>query len=269
MQSWREKMPYNHKLIKILSCLIFNRDKRHAFRVKYGSYLLNSNYEKAMQICENAKNLVDIGCGPNPHSNAKYAIDRFASQTIHRHAGGGAIIDDKKLKERGIRFVESPVEQIPFEDKFFDVSLSRHMIEHVEDPIVACREIMRVSKSGIIICPNVFAEYLFGRTYHKWFVQKRENTLIFIEKNENEILPLFGNAPKLENGKVKGGKNINPFDILLNDGHWYHGFEGYKRLSRKLRMLWYGHEPAIENVLIWKDSFNVVVIDKSGNVSQI
>ncbi len=183
--------------------------------------------------------------------------------------GGGMYIDEKKLKERGIKFIESAVEEMPFDDKFFDVSLSRHMIEHVENPIVACKEIMRVSQSGVIICPNVFAEYIFGRTYHKWFVQKRGNTLVFIEKNENEISPLFGNPPRYENGRVSGDKNTNPFDILLNEGYWYKGLRGYKRLSEKIRMLWYGHEPAMENVLIWESSFNVVVINQNGDVSQI
>ncbi|MBD5164240.1 hypothetical protein [Helicobacter sp.] len=84
-------MQRNHRMVKILSCFISDREKRRAFRAKYGSYPLNQNYQKAMQICENAKNLVDIGCGPSPHRNAKYAVDMFASKTIHRHAGGGEL----------------------------------------------------------------------------------------------------------------------------------------------------------------------------------
>jgi len=38
---------------------------------------------------------------------------------------------------------------MPFPDKSFDFVYCAHVLEHVDDPIRACREIMRVGKRGI------------------------------------------------------------------------------------------------------------------------
>ncbi len=52
--------------------------------------------------------------------------------------------------------VKMDVHQIPFEDNTFDVVFCNHVMEHVEDDILACKEINRVLKSsgwGIIQSP--------------------------------------------------------------------------------------------------------------------
>jgi SAM-dependent methyltransferase len=52
--------------------------------------------------------------------------------------------------------VKMDVHQIPFEDESFDVVFCNHVLEHVDDDILACREINRVLKKdgwGIIQSP--------------------------------------------------------------------------------------------------------------------
>lgn len=46
------------------------------------------------------------------------------------------------------------VEQMPFKDKEFDFVYCSHVLEHVVDPIRACRELMRVARRGYIETPT-------------------------------------------------------------------------------------------------------------------
>jgi SAM-dependent methyltransferase len=60
--------------------------------------------------------------------------------------------------------VKMDVHQIPFEDNTFDVLFCNHVLEHVEDDILACREINRVLKKdgwGIIQSPVYDLEQTF------------------------------------------------------------------------------------------------------------
>ena len=241
-------------IIQLLS--LFTKDKQKTLLEQNFSF--SQEYLKAIEMCKNAKNLADIGCGATPDKNAKYAFDLSIAPIFHR--GSGLAIDVKEIEKNGTKFIEAPCENLPVKDKFFDVSITKHMIEHVDDPIKACKEIMRVSKEGIIICPSMFAEYIFTRPYHKWFVTYRGNTLIFIEKTNDFGLP-FGQCPQ----NVVDDSS-NPFDILLNYENWYNGNEKMPRLSNILRKYWFSHDKVIENVFIWKDSFNVIVIDKDGKI---
>lgn len=260
----------NHTVARILSCFILNKEKRKKIRNKLMGnvdFVFDKKYELAMKICDEAINLVDIGCGPNPHKNSKVAIDPFIEPVIHRD--NDVVIDVNKITQKGCKFVKANCENIPFENKFFDVSYSSHMIEHVDDPILACQEIMRVSKKGVILSPNIFAEHIFGRTFHKWFVLYRENLLIFIEKSDDEIQPLWGDIPKKDGDKYKFNNQTNPFEILLNDGNWYKGKEKMPRISNKLKQMYYSHHPAIENVFIWENQFSVLVIYQNGSTKRL
>ena len=118
----------------------------------------------------------------------------------------------------------------------------------------------------MILCPGPMQEYVFGREYHKGIVTSRKNTIIFIEKNWEGVL--FGEGPYVENGKTKMPKDCNPFDILLNDGNWYHGLHRYKRLTELLRKEWYGHKSSMEVVFNWTDSFDYVVVYKDGTIER-
>lgn len=261
-----------YKLKKILVKLIYlfvPFKKLRSKRKNNHNYLnipsVNKEYEIAQRRINFAKNLVDIGCGINPHPNAKVGVDGFI-EPIHR--GTGYFIEKEKLeKEKNIKFIEANVENLPFKDKEFDFSYSHHMIEHVENPREACKEIMRISEAGVIICPSIFAEYAFGRPYHLWFVMKKGNTLIFIKKSQEENQP-FGDFPKPN--KNKDGyifdEKTNPFDILLDDGSWYKGKEKMPRLANLIQKYWHSRSEITEVILNWENSFNVLVIDENGNL---
>jgi len=247
------------------------REIKRLFREKNSSrkekFEVSPEWILAQERISKSQNMVDLGCGASPHKHAKVGVDWFV-EPEHRALGTGKRIDPDEMLKHGVKFVHASLESLPFSDKEFDFSYSHHVIEHVEHPHLACEEIMRISREGVIICPSAFAETAFGRPYHLWQVHTRGNTLIFIRKRKIDNCP-FGKTPvPYSQGKMIADQETNPFDILLNDGYWYHGSESMHRLSKKLRHLWYSHSPVVEVVFNWSEKFNYIIIDENGNIIQ-
>lgn len=119
--------------------------------------------------------VLDIGSGGDPFPYATVLVDRFTGPTRHRHAD---------LVRDGRRFVEADIAALPFADGEFDFVYCAHVLEHVDDPIAACREMMRVARRGYIETPTLGKDMLFAwnvRDMHKWHVVATGGTLCFFE----------------------------------------------------------------------------------------
>ncbi len=210
-----------------------------------------------------AKNIIDLGCGNNPVAGAAVGVDLYLDPK-ERHGGHGPTIDIRQMESKGIKFINSRVDALlPFQDKEFDFAYSHHVFEHLDDPVIACQEMMRIAKAGVIITPAYFAEIIFGRSYHRWLVMERENTIYFLRKRPFENIP-FGTQPiGSKDGKTwRMDENTNPFDMLLNDEEWYGGQEGQMpKLTKILRQHWYSHSPLLEIVFLWDDKFECKIIE--------
>ena len=224
---------------------------------------LSPEFTEACLMINNSENMIDLGCGSHPHEKAKVAVDKYI-EPIHRKFGANQIIDVEAIESMGIKFFEADFEHLPFSDKEFDVAYSHHVVEHLDSPEKACKEMQRVAKGGVIMCPSIFSEYMFGRQYHRWLVKPLGKTLVFIEKDWEK--PWFGEGPHRENGKVIVPANVNPFDVLLNESNWYHGIHRWKRLSKMLRYYWFGHYSVIETVFTWHDSFDYLIVYLDGRI---
>lgn len=203
-----------------------------------------------------SKKIIDLGCGNNPIQGATVAVDLYIKPE-QRSLGAGPVIDIKKMKEKGITFINSRIDvPLPFDDREFDFAYSHHVFEHLEDPATGCKEVMRIARSGVIITPSILADLIFGRPYHKWLVMERGNTIFFFKKRPFEDRP-FGEHPKWDENKKRWivTNNTNPFDILLNDGNWYRGKEKMRRFTDILRKYWYAHSPIMEVIFLWEGSF--------------
>lgn len=200
--------------------------------------------------------IIDMGCGNNPIPEATDAID-FYLEPKHRSNGDGNNIDVENIRKNGVNFVKCSIDNIlPFKDKEFDFAYSHHVFEHIDYPDIACREMIRIAKSGVIITPSYFSEIIFGRSYHKWIIIERNKKLLFLKKRCFEDRR-FGEHPLWDENNKKWISNeyTNPFDIILNDGEWYNGNEKMDRLSSKIREYYYKNDPLMETTFIWEDDF--------------
>jgi ubiquinone/menaquinone biosynthesis C-methylase UbiE len=81
--------------------------------------------------------MLDVGCGPDPRGDVN--CDLIKSNNVHSIPN----------------FVQCSALNLPFTDKCFDTTISCHVIEHVPDPFVMFKELMRVSSKELIIrCPH-------------------------------------------------------------------------------------------------------------------
>ena len=111
---------------------------------------------------------IDVGCGAT-RKRCALGYDVYTD-----------IVEPKEILP-GV-YVKCPMEFMPFEDKEFDYARCHHVIEHTQNPDLACNELIRIAKAGIISFPPMQAEIQFGRKDHNWFVCIDKGRLLFIKK---------------------------------------------------------------------------------------
>ena len=101
--------------------------------------------------------LLDVGCGHRAKVDVN--VDLFVEATAHRCVDQ-RVNDDVALHVHEIKnFVKADACHLPFRDGAVKKSYSWHLIEHLVDPELFLRELMRVSQEEIEVrCPN--GEYL-------------------------------------------------------------------------------------------------------------
>ena len=202
----------------------------------YGPEVNRLSYQKQyinFDIIEGEK-VLDIGCGGYPFPLATHLADLYEGETTHR---------SEKLKRDHRPFTVCGVEEIPFLDKEFDFVYCSHLLEHVDNPAKACEELMRISKRGYIETPSKISDVMFNFTklpnHHKWHTQLMDNTLIFMEWKEIERRDLGT-------------------DYFFNQYH--------SKWKNPYQELMYNNRDLFTSMLLWKDRFDYIVINKNGNI---
>lgn len=120
--------------------------------------------------------VLDMGSGHIPFPLATHLAD--ISLTDGRI--GRANVPFKHVDGKPV--FECSVEQTPFEDKEFDFVYCSHVLEHVNSPTQACKELMRIAKRGYIETPtkgkDVFL-HMAEMSNHEQYVELVGSTLVF------------------------------------------------------------------------------------------
>jgi len=134
--------------------------------------------------------VLDIGSGHLPFPFATHLSDIALNNDNFGRAGASfKYVDEKPV-------YEFSVEQIPFSDKEFDFINCSHILEHVEDPVKACNEIMRVAKRGYIETPSRAKDLWLNSakvSNHIWSVEGISNKLVFRKYSDKEVSGLESN----------------------------------------------------------------------------
>ncbi len=155
---------------------------RHLPRPEWPEDTSRFSYQKQFNRFDVSPHTVvlDIGVGGYPFPLATILTDRFLGNTHHR---------TEEIVLNGKPFIVSDMNFLPFSDKSIDFVYCSHVLEHVDDPVHACSEIVRVGKRGYIEVPTLGKDLLFGsaKGRHKWHVVRIANELIFFEYSERQL----------------------------------------------------------------------------------
>lgn len=116
------------------------------------------------------ESVLDVGGGARALPEATVVVD-IDLVSGHDRDGLPATPDE--------RYICASIEALPFPDDKFDFVYCSHVLEHVRDPVKACRELLRVGKRGYIETPSKLAEMVAGYPSHRWLVDIVDGTLTF------------------------------------------------------------------------------------------
>ena len=126
--------------------------------------------------------VLDIGSGQYPFRLATHLADMHMNETVHRQS--------TRLIRDGRPMLCFDVSHTPFRDKAWDFVFLSHVIEHVEEPWVALREISRIGKRGYIEAPAKMSDALFNfakiEGLHKWHAAVAGGVLVLMEWSQAE-----------------------------------------------------------------------------------
>lgn len=129
--------------------------------------------------------VIDIGSGDNPNIRADILCDLYPQSNQERSGRMDIWIDRRP-------FILCDIHKLPFKDKVFDYVLCTHVLEHVQDPEEASKELSRIGKGGMVETPSPLLESLYGWPFHQWRVSRKEDGTVLFERKapgEQGLLP--------------------------------------------------------------------------------
>lgn len=211
--------------------------------------------------------VLDVGSGDKPFWRADVIVDKFLEDDQQRHSGG-MVYDKKKL------FVEADVENLPFKDKVFDFVFCSHLLEHVENPDKAIKELTRVAKKGYIEVPYGIMDFFEPFPPHLWFCDFRDGVLYFMQKEKEKNFfiqnteefgkkffwdPLFQYLLAKNQDKIfieLYWKNTLRYKVIRSSNHYRYVYKRdvgqVKSLITKIGFFFYKFIYSLINVLFYK-----------------
>jgi SAM-dependent methyltransferase len=178
--------------------------------------------------------VLDIGSGGWPFSRATHLADLYPGATTHRV---------EQLRIDGRPFYVIDIHNMPFRDETWDFTFCSHVLEHLENPGHACRELMRVSKRGYIEVPTRLSDVMLNFTriasHHRYHGLVLGDTLVLIEWTDAERRDVGTNFFF----QCLHSHYVNPFQKMFED-NW----------------------KTFYAMLPWEGRFNFLIVDGAGRV---
>jgi SAM-dependent methyltransferase len=121
--------------------------------------------------------ILDVGCGSRPKGTVN--VDFFNGGNWNPHDGNqeqGEYINLKKIPN----YIMADAQYLPFKDEAFTEVISSHTIEHVQNPYIMLKELIRVTKQSTTVrCPHYKGSGAI-RPHHlhyfdeNWFIKTTE-----------------------------------------------------------------------------------------------
>lgn len=220
-------VPVWHR-VRFVSYLFRRAQPPHDSRFPYQSPHID-------HVFSSTRPVLDIGSGGDPFPHATLLADRYIEPTKHR---------TDLFRRDGKPLVICDIEQLPFRDGVFEFVMCSHVLEHVENPIMACRELQRVAHAGFIETPTLMKDALFSWAdgMHKWHTTQIANRLLFMEYDARRLAGIRSSAFR----DLIFGRVFHPLQTAFNEN------------------------PDLFNTFFsWKDRFEVTVLLLDGTVREL
>lgn len=120
---------------------------------------------------EKVESILDVGCGEG------FTLNRLKKHGIGKRLEGiehsiGAIELGKKVYP-DIKIKQGDIYKLPYQDNSFDLVLCTEVLEHLDNPSKALKELIRVSNKYLVISvPNepffMFAQFVRGKNWSRF-----------------------------------------------------------------------------------------------------
>jgi ubiquinone/menaquinone biosynthesis C-methylase UbiE len=163
----------------------FNQDA-----IEHQGYLYSTNAPLSSQIAnkrlsdltlENVdlqgKTVLDIGCGDGVYTIELFDKIRVKSMLGVDYAAQAVEIAKAKSGARPIKYEVQSAYSLPYATKSFDVALLRGVLHHLDDPIPALKEALRVAAIVWVIEPNGYNPGLkFLEKFSRYHIEHQEKS---------------------------------------------------------------------------------------------
>jgi predicted SAM-dependent methyltransferase len=187
---------------------------------------------------DSAWRVVDIGPGAFPLARANVYVDHDRENLLPLNEPGKRCIVSDLMG--GLSNIESGA---------FDYAWCSHVLEHMDDPLIAAKALSRIAKRGTVVLPSAMKEGLFGHeeTDHKWLV---------LPSSRPNGPPLFVRPDSAYIDKLRDVEMQKIMCRLFRTGPNRNGAE-----QRYLRQWYYKNERLLDVVVHWTDRLDVRVFE--------
>ena len=116
--------------------------------------------------------LLDVGCGSFPITGADFVVD-------YSHCEFDPYYSSEFRAKLNARFVQCDIHHLPFRDKTFGFVHCSNVLEHVDDPRQAFKELKRVGNHGFVECPSELRERVIHHPIeHAWIINWKDGKIV-------------------------------------------------------------------------------------------